>query len=339
MRKIKNKKVAIVGGLGFIGHNLALRLRELGAKVSILDSFSVNNFASVISNSDNVPNNDLSLKILNSRINELKKKKIPLFFIDARDYNALSVKLLLKIKADIVIHLAAVSHANRSLKDPLSTFDHSLRTLENTLDICKDKRIQQLIFLSSSMVYGNFKKNIISEKDSCDPIDIYGTLKLMAEKLIIIYQKVFGINYTIIRPSALYGERCISRRVSQIFIEHALKNQEIVIQGDGKDKLDFTYIDDLCQGIIKSMFNKKAYNQIFNITFGNGREINTLIKILKSFFPNIKVKFKPRNKFMPKRGSLSNNKAKKLLNFKPQWKLEKGYTNYIKWYKNLFLKT
>lgn len=338
MSKLKNKKIAIVGGLGFIGHNLAIQLKKLGAKVAILDGMNVNSFSSVITNSDNIPNNEMSLKILNSRINELNKNKIELHHVDARDYNALSVKLLIQFKSDVVIHLAAVSHANRSLKDPLSTFDHSLRTLENTLDICKNKKIQQLIFLSSSMVYGNFKKKVISENDLCDPIDIYGTLKYMAEKLINIYQKVFGINYTIIRPSALYGERCISRRVSQVFIEHAIQNQEITIQGDGKDKLDFTYIHDLCQGIIKSVLNKKAYNQTFNITFGNGREINDLIKILKNFFPNIKVKFIPRNKFMPIRGALSNSKAKKLLGFKPNWKLEQGYTNYIKWYIDLFSK-
>ena len=338
MGKLKNKKIAIVGGLGFIGHNLAIQLKKIGAKVSILDSMSVNSFASVIANSDNIPNNEMSLKILNSRIDELYKNKIPVHFLDARDYNALSVKLLMTIKADVVIHLAAVSHANRSLKDPFSTFDHSLRTLENTLDICKNKSIKQLIFLSSSMIYGNFKKKVIKENELCDPIDIYGTLKYMAEKLIKIYQKIFGINYTIIRPSALYGERCISRRVSQVFIEHAIKNQEIKIQGNGKDKLDFTYIEDLCQGIIKSVLNKKAYNQTFNITFGNGREINDLIKILKKFFPNIKVKFQPRNKFIPTRGSLSNNKARKLLGFKPEWKLERGYKNYIEWYKDLFSK-
>ncbi len=74
MKRLKNKKIAIVGGLGFIGHNLAIKLKRMGAKVSILDSLQVNNFASVISNSDVIPNADLSLQILNSRITELKKK-------------------------------------------------------------------------------------------------------------------------------------------------------------------------------------------------------------------------------------------------------------------------
>ena len=76
------------------------------------------------------------------------------------------------------------------------------------------------------------------------------------------------MNYTIIRPSALYGERCVSRRVGQIFIENALNNKKIIINGDGKDKLDFTYIEDLTDGITKCILNKKSYNQVFNITFG-----------------------------------------------------------------------
>ena len=335
MKRLKNKKIAIIGGLGFIGHNLAIKLKRMGAKVSILDSLQVNNFASVISNSDVIPNADLSLQILNSRITELKKNNIPIHYIDARDYNAMSIKLLISLKAEVIVHLAAVSHANRSLKNPFSTFDHSLRTLENSLDISKEKKIKQIVFLSSSMVYGNFKKKSVKENEICDPIDVYGTLKYMAEKLVKVYKKVFDINYTIIRPSALYGERCISRRVSQIFIEHAIKDQEIIVNGDGKDKLDFTYIDDLCQGIVKSILNKKAYNQTFNITFGKGREINSLIKILKNYFPNMKIKFKSKGKFVPDRGTLSNAKAKKLLGFKPMWELEKGYKNYIKWYINL----
>ena len=131
MQRLKNKKIAIVGGLGFIGHNLALKLKKIGANVSIIDGLNVNNFGSVISNSDSIPNADLSLKILNSRIKELKKNNIPIHYMDARNYDTLSVKLLLSIKADVIVHLAAVSHANRSLKDPFSTFDHSLRTLEN----------------------------------------------------------------------------------------------------------------------------------------------------------------------------------------------------------------
>ena len=86
----------------------------------------------------------------------------------------------------------------------------------------------------------------------------------MWEKIIKAYNQVFSLPFTIIRPSALYGERCVSRRVGQIFIENAINKQEIKIGGDGEDKLDFTYIKDLCNGVIASIEKKEAENQIFN---------------------------------------------------------------------------
>ena len=253
---------------------------------------------------------------------------------DARDYHKLS-KTISIFKPDILVHLAAISHSNRSNKNPYSTFDHSLRTLENSLDACKNK-IKHFIFLSSSMVYGNFKSNEVTEKTSCEPLGIYAALKFSAEKIIIGYNQVFKLPYTIIRPSALYGERCISRRVGQIFIENALLKKDIVIDGDGEEKLDFTYIEDLTDGIIQVIKNNKSKNQTFNLTYGKGRKINDLITILRRFFPKLKVKYKKRDKLMPKRGTLSMDKAKSLINFYPKWHLERGYANYIKWYLSFF---
>ena len=95
------------------------------------------------------------------------------------------------------------------------------------------------------MVYGNFKKEKVDENEICSPIGIYGTLKYSGELIVKSYNYVFNLPYTIIRPSALYGERCISRRVGQIFIENALQNKEIEIHGDGSEKLDFTYIKNI----------------------------------------------------------------------------------------------
>ncbi len=333
---IRGKKILIIGGAGFIGHNLAIKLKKLGAKILIVDALKVNNLESVKSNKNNLPFPKLSMKILVERFSLLKKFKIPLKKIDARDYNKLC-KIFNNFKPQIVVHLAAVSHANRSNKDPHSTFDHSLRTLENALDNSKNK-IEHFIFLSSSMVYGNFKKKEVKENENCNPLGIYGALKLSAETIIKSYNQVFKLPYTIIRPSALYGERCISRRVGQIFIENCLNNKKIIIQGDGKEKLDFTYIQDLIKGITKIIQNKNSINKTFNITFGNSRPINDLIKILRSYFPELKVEYQKRDKLMPKRGTLSNKLARKTIQFKSEWHLDKGYKKYINWYKNLYFK-
>lgn len=329
-----SKKIAIIGGAGFIGHNLAIKLKESNFDVSIIDGLEVNNLTSVIGNYDNLPYPLLSKKIIENRLDLLSDKKIPLYVQDARDYHALS-HIITKIKPEIIIHLAAVSHAVRSNKNPYSTFDHSLRTLENALDASRDN-IKHFIFLSSSMVYGNFKNSEVSEESLCEPIGIYGALKYAAEKIIIAYNQVFNLPYTILRPSALYGERCISRRVGQIFIENALFDKDLLINGDGKEKLDFTYIEDLTDGIVHIINNKNSINQIFNLTYGEGREINEMIEILKKSFPKLKIKKVERDDLMPYRGTLSMNKAKSLLNLKSNWELEKGYKRYIDWYINFF---
>ena len=186
------------------------------------------------------------------------------------------------------------------------------------------------------MVYGNFNNNVVDEETPCNPLGIYGNLKYAGELIIKSYNQVFDMPYTIIRPSALYGERCVSRRVGQIFIENIVSKKSISINGDGKDKLDFTYIDDLVDGVEKCCINPQAINQTFNITFGKSRPIIELIKILENNFENIDVVKKSKEAFMPERGTLSIEKAKQLLDYEPSNPIEVGYQKYINWYKQFF---
>ena len=329
------KKICIIGGAGFIGHNLAVQLRAIGHEVSCVDNLMVNNLISVIGNTDGLKFKALNKKIIESRLDLLEENEIELKIADARDYHVVS-RLITDLKPDIIIHLAAVSHANRSNKDPFNTFDHSFRTLENVLDASRGK-IERLIYFSSSMVYGNFSKNEVDESDHCDPIGIYGALNYCGEKIIKAYNQVFDLPYTIIRPSSLYGERCISRRVGQIFIENAINDHEIKIGGDGEEKLDFTYIKDLCNGVVLAIEKKEAQNEIFNLTYGASRTINNLKDILLDHFPKAKISYEKRDKLMPKRGTLSINKAKKLLGYNPSFSIDEAYPKYIEWYTN-FLK-
>jgi len=136
MIDINGLKVTLIGGGGFIGHNLALHLNKLGAEVDIIDSLQVNNLYAFGRAQKEIVNRELYIKIINQRLDMLRMADIPLHLQDARDYHALNV-ILADIKPDVIIHLAAVSHANKANKDPYSTFDHSLRTLENSLDIAR----------------------------------------------------------------------------------------------------------------------------------------------------------------------------------------------------------
>ncbi len=334
LEKIEGRKITLIGGAGFIGHNLALHLHSLGAEVSIIDSLQVNNLTSFSATSEDSVNRALYLRILNERQRLIQAAGIPLFVQDARNYHALC-RLITDIQPQVVIQLAAVSHANKSNKDPYSTFDHSFRTLENALDASRGK-IEHFIYFSSSMVYGHFTEAAVTEESSCNPLGIYGALKYGGEKLVIAYNQVFDLPYSIVRPSALYGERCVSRRVGQIFIENALTGKDINIAGDGSDRLDFTYIKDLVKGIELVIAKDESLNQIFNLTYGDSRSLADMAKIMKTNFNNLEVNYTPKDNLTPDRGTLSIEKAGQMLGFQPSFPLEKGYLKYINWYKQFY---
>ena len=333
MISLKGRRIVLVGGAGFIGHNMALRFKELGADVSIIDSLYINNLLSFTSTENNAENRDLYLNILNQRLDLIKQAKISMYVQDCRDYHALS-KLMSVLNPQVVVQLAAVAHANKSNKDPYSTFDHSFRTLENSLDSSRNS-VEHFIYFSSSMVYGPFKGESVTEETPCEPLGIYGALKFGGEKLVIAYNQTFDLPYTIIRPSALYGDRCVSRRVGQIFIESALQGTEITVTGDGSDRLDFTYINDLVEGMVRVIENKNSLNQIFNLTYGDSRSLRDMADIIEDNFPNVNVRYIPKDKLTPDRGTLSVEKAKKMIGYEPKWPLEKGFVKYINWYKQL----
>ena len=330
---IKGKNIAIVGGAGFIGHNLALALKKRGANVHIVDSLQVNNLGAIYGTSG-LDNRNIYLRIIHQRLDLMHAAEIPLHVVDARDYHLIA-KTLNQIDPEIIVHLAAVAHANQSNKDPHSTFDHSMRTLENSLDNARSLKVARLIYLSSSMIYGNFATDEVDEETACGPLGIYGALKFSGEKIVIGYNQVFDLPYTIIRPSALYGPRCVSRRVGQIFIENAMRSHDITIQGDGSDRLDFTYIQDFISGLILTMEKEEAKNEIFNLTYGQGRSLMEMAEVLEGYFPDARIVHKDRDRLMPKRGTLSIEKAKSLLGYQPQYPLEKGFAEYIEWYKSM----
>ncbi|MFH1504529.1 MAG: NAD(P)-dependent oxidoreductase, partial [Candidatus Omnitrophota bacterium] len=313
---------------------LALALKEEGAIVDVIDSLQVNNLLSFASIRTESPSRNLYYRMVNERLDFLHKADIPIEAQDAREYHVLS-RLLSRLKPQVIIHLAAVAHAGRSNKDPYSTFDHSLRTLENTLDYSKND-VEHFIYFSSSMVYGNFQSESVTEDTVCNPLGIYGALKFSGEKIVVAYNQVFNLPYTIVRPSALYGERCVSRRVGQIFIENALAGEPINVQGDGTDRLDFTYIGDLVQGIKKIIENENSKSQTLNLTHGESRSIKEMADVVGKHFPNLTINYLPKDKLMPNRGTLCVDKAKKLIGYDPQYSIEKGLAKYIDWYKSTY---
>lgn len=329
---LKGRRILLLGGAGFIGHNLALSLKAKGADVHVVDGLQVNNLLYYSSRDHEGPNREMYVGFINERLRLLQEAGIPLWVQDLRDYHALS-RTFTQIKPQTVVHLAAVAHAGKSNKDPFSTFDHSLRTLENALD-CSRGQVEHFIYFSSSMVYGNFLTPEVTEDHPLNSIGIYGALKVAGEKMVVAYNQVFNLPYTIIRPSALYGERCVSRRVGQIFVESALAGQSLRVDGDGSERLDFTYIGDLVRGVELAMEAPAARNETFNVTYGQSRTVNELVGIVREAFPAAKVERVERDKLMPFRGTLNVDKARRLLGYEPRFPIDVGFRRYIDWYKS-----
>jgi nucleoside-diphosphate-sugar epimerase len=337
MRGIAGRKIALLGGAGFIGHHLALELTDRGAEVVVVDSFQVNNLIAVKAGNGYGRNRELYLRMLEERQRLLRRAGVSVLPQDARDYGALS-NLLSAERPDVIVHLAAVSHANRSDKDPFTTFDHSLRTLENALD-CARGNVDHFVYLSSSMAYGNWSADEVVEDTPLDPVGIYGALKAAGELIVKAYQQVFDLDYTIVRPSALYGPRCVSGRVGQVFIENALAGEPLRVRADGGGRLDFTFIDDLVHGICRAIEHPAARNETFNLTFGEGRTIAEVAALVSEAFPDVEViaeQLDP-DRLTPRRGTLSVEKARRLIGYEPVHPIEVGFRRYIDWYRGFVL--
>ena len=317
------KTALITGGLGFIGSNLVkllLRKKKVSRCV-ILDSFS--GFIN--------PLKETFIDLRKYRFNDTKN--IIVERGDAKDFR-LIYKILNLYRPKYIFHTAAVPLAKIDNLNANESKNGSVDTTTNILECVnffksqKKYNIKRFVYFSSSMVYGDFKKNRVSEKDELNPKEIYGTMKLAGEIVTKGLCRFYKIPYTIIRPSAVYGPTDMNNRVSQIFIEKALKGEKINIQGKN-EKLDFTFVEDLANGCILAATQKKGENSIFNITYGKGETLYKFVKILSKYFDDLKFKIKKRDNFRPKRGTLSINKAKKLLNYKPVYNLERGIKKYL----------
>lgn len=329
MIKLENKRVVLIGGAGFIGHHLARRLRSKGAEVSVVDGLTVN---SLLEHGSRAERHTGRYRLMiDERLALLRDDGVTVIVQDARDEEAL-VRTIRTLQPDVLVHLAGISHAGRCNREPSFAFGHALNTLQNAL-AAGGRDIERFVYFSSSMVYGNFPGAEVTEETPCQPLGVYGAQKFAGERIVIANEQVFGVPYTIIRPSALYGERCVSRRVAQVFIERALEGEPLVMAGDGSDRLDFTYIDDLVSGIVLSIENESARNEIFNLTYGAGRSIHDLVQVLRRDFPEVDVRTEPRDELMPSRGTLNVDKARDLLGYAPEFPLERGLARYVKWYR------
>ncbi len=320
------KTALITGGLGFIGTHIAIELLKTQKvkKCVLLD-----NFGGYMN-----PAKKNFYDFRKKRLNLIKNKVIER--CDTNNYKSV-LEVVKKHQPDLIFHTAALPLAKL---DNLNTDEAKIGSVDSTVNLLdsitlvqnikKNYKCKRFIYISSSMVYGDFKTEKVSEMSPLNPKETYGTMKLAGEIITKGISKLNNINYTIIRPSAVYGPTDMNRRVSQIFIENAFFGKEIHIEGKN-EKLDFTFIDDLARGCVLAGTKDNGINQTFNITYGKAQSLYSFVVNLKKIFPKLKFKINPRDKTKPSRGTLSINKAKKLLKYHPKFSLKVGIKKYVQY--------
>jgi len=313
------KKFLILGGAGFIGYFITKELLQKGHSITIYDNFS-----------NYIPPQEGHYPFyLQQRLNGLKNQ-VEIIRGDVRDKELLT-ETIKEAKPEIVINLVAIPLANASNIFFEDAVQINLNGYINFLEAMRVvDSIKRFIYTSSSFVYGHFQYDPADENHPTEPIDIYGGTKLSCEILAKSYSERFGVEYTIIRPSAVYGPTDSNRRVSQIFVEKALTDKPLTLYDGGKDKVDFTYVTDAAHGFVLAALSPKAKNEIFNITAGQGRSAEEFAQILDKLVPGrVKTIIKTTDEKRPIRGSLDITKAKKLLGYQPKYQLEQGLKEYI----------
>ena len=247
------------------------------------------------------------------------------------------IKVFKLFKPSKVVNLAAQAGVRYSIQNPYAYLDSNLSGFVNILEICRHEKIDGLIYASSSSVYGGNEKIPFSVEDRVDnPISLYAATKKANELIATTYSHLYGLHTTGLRFFTVYGPWGRPDMALFLFTKAILERKHIQVYNNGKMKRDFTYIDDLVQGVINILENKNSRNQIFNLTYGQSSSLDDMADILKRHFPDVKINYLPKDKLVPDRGTLSVEKAKELIGYAPQYPLGKGFVKYIEWYKELF---
>lgn len=305
--------IFITGGTGFIGSYLTDKLIGLGHNVFIFDKTI--NFSG---------NRNFYRQALAWRKHMFTHKPKRIFAGDIRKLSEIT-KAMQAAKADVVVHLAAVTMAR-----PPKQFAHLMGpiNLYGTLNVFRafeDNRFaKRIIFPSSSLAYGKFTQNPQPEDTPLNPTADYGIMKAACEYAIRLSKK----QWVVVRPTSVYGFTDCANRVTQLLFDAAINHKPAWVVCD--EMLDFTYVDDVVNGLIKVITNPRADHQIFNLSRGRARTTEDFAKIIKKYFPDFQYEVRKTSALEPSRGAQDMTKAKKILKFVPKFDIEDGINETVK---------
>lgn len=312
-------KILVTGGHGLIGHWVVNALQENQHQVSVIDNHT---------NYGIIPRTEINY-LLDQRLRKLKPHVH--YNVDIADSKTTN-SIVTHETPEVIIHLASFPRQKVVNSNPAAGADVMMRGLINVLESAKKNHCRRFVYISSSMVYGDFQDQV-NEDAICKPQGQYGIMKLAGEWLVKDYAAKTGMEFVILRPSAVYGPLDVEDRVVAKFMIAAMRNQVLKINGP-EEKLDFTYVSDAADGIVKSVELPQATGHIFNITKSHSVSLTQAAEKIVSLVGKGRIEIRSRDLDFPSRGALNIEKARKILNFDPKIDVDQGFKEYYHWLSN-----
>ena len=314
----EKEKILVTGCAGFIGMNLSKKMLEQNYNILGIDNL----------------NDYYSVKLKKERLKVLKKyNSFDYLNVDLLDKSLLE-DIFKNNSIDKVVNLAAQAGVRYSLENPNSYVESNVLGFMNILECCRNYGVKGLIYASSSSVYGGNTLVPFSEKHNVvNPTSIYAATKISNELMARSYYNLFGLKSTGLRFFTVYGPWGRPDMAYYIFTKNIIENKKIEVFNFGDNSRDFTYIDDIVQGI-KSAIKKNYDCEIFNLGNNNTTKVTKMIKIIENKLNlKAKVKLQPMQKGDVKKTYADITKAKTMLGYKPITKLKSGMEDFINWFR------
>ncbi|MEM4703878.1 MAG: GDP-mannose 4,6-dehydratase [Candidatus Bathyarchaeia archaeon] len=312
------KKILVTGGAGFIGSHISEKCISKNYTVVCLDNFlngSLGNIRALLNN-----------------------KNFKLVAGDVRDFNLL--EKIVSSSVDSIIHLAAQIHVDRSIIEPKETYETNVLGTLNILELARRYDVAQVIFASTSEVYGSAQYVPMDEKHPLDPLHPYGASKLAADRMCHAYIQTYGVNICIARLFNTFGPRQKDTGYGgaiSIFAKRVLGGRPPIIYGDGTQSRDYLYVEDAINAYEMILESNKPIREPVN--FGTGKDV-TIISIAEKIIELFGAKNKIKPVFVaPRPGEVkrlvaNNKRAKELLGWQPKYSFSEGLKKFVDWYKN-----
>jgi UDP-glucose 4-epimerase len=311
-------RVLVTGGAGFIGAHTCAALSAAGVETIAVDPLRTYSFSFDAHHWHGIR---YRREVL------LRDATVVVASTENRDELR---RVMLDTRPDHVLHLGALPLATVARVSADHAFESILRGTFNVLELTLEVgTVQRFLYVSSSMVYGDFTRVPMPETERTAPKDPYGGMKLAGEVIVQTFSRAEGLAHAIVRPSAVYGPTDMNDRIVQRFVECALWGRPLTVVDPDGTVLDFTYVKDVAQGLVRTLL-APVENETFNITAGQGRTLRELYDLLRERFPEMPVEVSERDDdFRPKRGALDVSKARELVGYAPEYPLERGLWEYV----------